>query len=228
MKHAPLVAMLDRLQTVADVVLDHSECAEVFQRHRIDFCCRGELTLEQAARGKQLDVDTLVAELSGAIATRQGPPPTDVRSLTTPQLVAHILLHHHDPLCRALPLVRLLATKVGRVHGDHNPKLKDLKAEVDALESLLTPHLEEEVREVFPVLSGQLPTPAAVEAMVKDHLRITELLGRIRAASEDFTLPPWACTSYRTLFAELKQLEAQISARLHLENHVLRPRFPSA
>lgn len=220
--------MLDRLQTVADVVLDHSECAEVFQRHRIDFCCRGDLTLEQAAQGKQLDVDALVAELKGAIVSRKGLPVTDVRALSTPQLVAHILLHHHDSLCRALPMVRMLANKVGRVHGDHNPKLKELKLAVDELEEVLTPHLEDEVREVFPVLSGQLPTKDAVEAMTKDHELISELLGRIRAESEDFTLPEWACTSYRTLFAELKQLEAQVAARLHLENHVLRPRFPSA
>ncbi len=220
--------MLDRLQTVADVVLDHSECAEVFQRHRIDFCCRGDLTLEQAAQGKQLDVAALVTELKGAIVSRKGLPPTDVRTLSTPQLVAHILLHHHDPLCRALPMVRMLANKVGRVHGAHNPKLEELKLAVDELDAVLTPHLEEEVREVFPVLSGQLPPKDAVEAMMKDHELINELLVRIRAASEDFTLPEWACTSYRTLFAEMKQLEAQIAARLHLENHVLRPRFASA
>lgn len=220
--------MLDRLQTVADVVLDHSECAEVFQRHRIDFCCRGDLTLEQAAAQRKLAVEALVAELSGAISARQGPPAVDVRGLGTPQLVAHILLHHHDPLCRSLPMVRMLSSKVARVHGEHNPKLRDLKNQVDELEEVLTPHLEEEVREVFPVLSGQLPTREAVEAMTKDHELIHALLGRIRLASEDFTLPDWACTSYRTLFAELKALETQLSTRLHLENHVLRPRFPSA
>ena len=220
--------MLDRLQTVADVVLEHSECAEVFQKHRIDFCCRGDLTLEQAAKGRQLDVDTLVTELTSVIETRKGPPPIDVRRLSTPQLVAHILLHHHDPLCRALPLVRTLANKVGRVHGEHNPKLLDLKSEVDALCTVLTPHLEEEVRSVFPMLSGELPTQEAVQAMTEDHEAISALVVRIRAASEDFTLPDWACMSYRTLFAELRQLEAQISARLHLENHVLRPRFASA
>ena len=220
--------MLDRLQTVADLVLDHSECAEVFQKHRIDFCCRGDLTLEQAAKGRQLDVDTLVTELTGVIDARKAPPLIDVRTLSTPQLVAHILLHHHDSLCRALPLVRTLANKVARVHGEHNPKLLELKSEVDALSTVLTPHLEEEVRSVFPVLSGELPTQEALQAMTDDHGAISALLVRIRAASEDFALPDWACMSYRTLFSELRQLEAQLSARLHLENHVLRPRFPSA
>ena len=55
--------MLEPQQSVADVVLDHSECAEVFQRHRIDFCCRGHLSLAAAASEKTVAVAALVAEL---------------------------------------------------------------------------------------------------------------------------------------------------------------------
>ena len=220
--------MLDRTRTVAELVLDHSECAEIFQRHRIDFCCKGELTLEQAAQGSALDLEALLSELDTVLTARKGPPPIDVRTLSTPQLVAHVLLHHHEPLCRALPFVCTLANKVERVHGWHNPKLGELRSAVDTLEAVLTAHLEEEVRSVFPVLTGQFPTREAIEAMTREHEHIAALLTRIRVASEDFALPPWACTSYRTLFSELRQLEVQISTRFHLENHVLRPRFPRA
>ena len=41
--------MVNPSEQVAKVVLEHSECAEVFQRHRIDFCCRGDMSIEQAA-----------------------------------------------------------------------------------------------------------------------------------------------------------------------------------
>lgn len=220
--------MLDQNLTVASVVLDHSECAEVFQRHRIDFCCKGGLTLEEAARGRKVDLKQLVRELDQAIASRRGEPPVDLRALTTPQLVAHILLHHHDPLCRALPLVRTLAAKVSRVHGDHNPRLRELKSAVEELDATLAPHLEEEVRSVFPVLTGQTPDPSAVETMVKEHQAVTDLLERVRAAADEYELPPWACTSYRTLFSELAALETEILTRLHLETHVLMPRFARA
>ena len=54
---------------------------------------------------------------------------------------------------------------------------------------------------------------------------VAQLLERIRAASDDFTLPDWACNSYRTLFSELEQLEGDVFTHVHLENHVLRPRF---
>jgi regulator of cell morphogenesis and NO signaling len=39
-------------------------------------------------------------------------------------------------------------------------------------------------------------------------------------------LPPeWACTSYRTLLSELAALEGDVLRHVHLENHVLMPRF---
>lgn len=224
--------MLERHHTVANVVIDHSECAEVFQRHRIDFCCRGELSLEAAAQARQLDVDTLVAELTQAIAARQGGPTPEVRELTTPQLVAHILLNHHEALRRALPFARTLAVKVNRVHGAHNPKLYDLMVAVEELEDTLLPHLEEEERTVFPLLSAQPTDHAAaakgLESMADEHQQVATLFERIRAATEQFTLPDWACMSYRTLFAELEKLEALTFKRVHLENHVLKPRFVAA
>jgi len=47
----------------------------------------------------------------------------------------------------------------------------------------------------------------------------------IRVASDDFALPDWACNSYRTLFSELQQMESDVFTHVHLENHVLQPRF---
>lgn len=47
----------------------------------------------------------------------------------------------------------------------------------------------------------------------------------MRDAAEDYLIPDWACTSYRTLFAELERLEGDVLRHVHLENHVLMPRF---
>jgi regulator of cell morphogenesis and NO signaling len=54
---------------------------------------------------------------------------------------------------------------------------------------------------------------------------VAALLERVRSASDDFALPSWACNSYRTLFSELEQLERDLHTHVHLENHVLKPRF---
>lgn len=221
--------MLNPRQSVASVVLDHSACAEVFQRHRIDFCCRGDLSLEEAARDRKLDVQALLTELSNTIAARSGHNQGDPRSLTTAQLVAHIVGRYHDSLRRVLPFVKAMAAKVRRVHGDHNPRLHALDDAVDELVELLLPHLDDEEQALFPLLTGATPNPDEAQrqltSMTEEHHAVAAVLERIREATEEFSLPEWACTSYRTLFSELEQLEADIFAHVHLENHVLRPRF---
>jgi regulator of cell morphogenesis and NO signaling len=224
--------MLSPDQSVASVVLDHSECAEVFKRHRIDFCCRGDASLQAAATERGVKVDALIDELLLAVTQRNGARVTDPRELTTPDLIALIVSRHHDYLRRALPFVRGLAAKVSRVHADHNPKLRDLDAAVAELSDVLLPHIDDEEETLFPRLTEMEVAPAAtsklVDEMVAEHLDVSRLLERARAAAEDFTVPDWACTSYRTLFSELRNMEADIFTHVHLENHVLRPRFAAS
>jgi regulator of cell morphogenesis and NO signaling len=221
--------MLDQYRTVASVVLDHSECAEVFQRHRIDFCCHGDVSVEKAAKQRGIAADVLMGELSQAISARHGERPADPRELTTPALIAHIVSTHHAYLRKALPFIHMLATKVGRVHGEHNPKLPALAEAVSELATTLISHIEEEEEVLFPVLNARQmnrgEATLLLGEMIEEHLEVAKLLERIRAASDDFSLPNWACNSYRTLFAELRELEVDIFTHIHLENHVLKPRF---
>lgn len=221
--------MLDPRRTVASVVLDHSECAAVFQRHQIDFCCRGEISIEDAATRAHVETDVLLDELARAVAGRQAPRELDLRTLSTPRLVAHIVSKHHEYLRTTLPFVGTLAEKVSRVHGEREPKLRELRALVALLDQTLIAHLDVEEGALFPMLCAKQidPHEAATElaAMVDEHLIVADLLARIRRATDDFALPDWACNSYRTLFAELRQLETDVFTHVHLENHVLRPRF---
>lgn len=221
--------MFDRQQTVASVVLEHSECAQVFQQRRIDFCCHGHVTVEEAASAKGIDVASLLAELSRVVAERRDEPLEDPRALATPALVEHIVSRHHDYLRRALPYVRALMEKVSRVHGDHNPKLRELEPLVDEIADALLVHLDMEEQQLFPALMAAAVDPVSARAllgsMVDDHHAVAALLERIREAGDDFTPPDWACNSYRTLFAELEDLEADVFRHVHLEHHVLEPRF---
>lgn len=222
-------AMLDLQQTIASLVLDHPECAEVFQRHQIDFCCNGRRSLADACADEAVGVDTLVAELEAAIAARTERPQIDPRTRSTPSLVAEIVSTHHEYLRRALPFVRGLAEKVSRVHGEHNPRLRDLDVAVRELDDALGPHLDEEEQVLFPALTNRSPDRALLarqlEAMHGDHLTVGKLVARIREATEGYRVPEWGCGSYRALFAELRAMEDDILRHVHLENHVLAPRF---
>lgn len=213
---------------VAQIVLDHSETAGVFQRHRIDFCCKGQLPLEEACRQRGADPKVVLAELAQAIAERREPVGVDPREVPTDVLLAHIVQRHHRYLRDALPFLVPLSKKVARVHGAYHPNLLDVRDFVEELSDALLPHLDQEEQVLFPaLLVGGKDALIAEElsTMHADHLEVARLLEQLRYAAEDFSLPEDACTSFSTLYRELKALEMDIFQHVHLENHVLMPRF---
>ena len=222
--------MLDRTKSVAEIVLDHPGTASVMQSYRIDFCCRGGSSLEAACAGKGLDVEEVARAVESAIdQLRDGA--RDPRDMSTSDLVRFLVARHHAYLRRALPTVEALAVKVARVHGDANPALLDLRDRVLELREALEPHLDAEERVVFPMLTGGADVAAIrkeLAAMHAEHLRVGEILTQLRTLADDYTPPEWACTSYRTLMRELAALETDTFRHIHLEAHVLAPRFGGA
>jgi regulator of cell morphogenesis and NO signaling len=219
--------------TVAEIVTTHPETARVFQRHGIDFCCRGGVSVASACEGLAVTPEALFRELDDEVAARAGAAPAeDVRALGTAALIARIVDRHHGYLRRALPFLVPLSAKVASVHGAHESRLVPLAAAVSELAGMLEPHLEEEEQVLFPALTSRNPDPDVVERefarMHEDHLAVGDVLRDLRTLTDGFVAPEWGCTSYRTLMAGLEELEGDILRHVHLENHVLMPRFVGA
>ena len=219
--------MLDVQTPVATLVLDHSECAAVFARHRIDYCCKGQRPLAQVCAEQGLSTKAIAEELELAIARRTSRDQPDPRALSTRDVIVRLIAPHHQYLHRTMPFVQGLAAKVARVHGDKNPALLDVARLVETLFSTLATHLAEEENELFPALiAGRIDDARPMlRAMRSEHDAVGELLSELRIAADDYVLPEWACTSYRTLVKELEHLETDTLAHVHIENHVLLPRF---
>jgi regulator of cell morphogenesis and NO signaling len=62
--------MFDPQSSVAAIVLDHSECAVVLDRYRIDYCCQGKRTLAESCAARQLPLAEVTRELELAISRR--------------------------------------------------------------------------------------------------------------------------------------------------------------
>jgi regulator of cell morphogenesis and NO signaling len=220
----------DPNETVAQIVARFPASARVFQAHHIDFCCRGEVTVAEALRGRKERPEDLVAELESAARARaslaDGALPAD---LGVPALVARIVDRHHAFLRRALPALEPLLRKIADVHGDHEPRLLELLAAFRGMRDSLEPHLEEEETVLFPLLMsrGADRTRIARELgrMREEHLEVGRALDRMRDLTDDFATPEWACATYRLAMAELDDLTTDVLRHVHLENHVLQPRF---
>ena len=220
---------LDPSATVARIVTEHPPAARVFQKHGIDYCCHGDVSLAQACLEARLDGDALRAELDAVLTAIEPGGREDVRALSTPALVARIIDHHHAYLRRALPYIAPIMAKVARVHGPRDAHLHEIEEAFSTLAASLLPHLDEEEQVLFPLLMAGRADPQLIGRelgrMITEHLEVGDLLARIRRLTGGFTTPEWGCNTYRVLMAELDALEADILRHVHLENHVLAPRF---
>jgi regulator of cell morphogenesis and NO signaling len=211
--------------TIAQIATTRPVAVKVFQRHGVDFCCGGQRPLDEACRAKGLDPDAILAEIS---AEEQRSQRTDRRWDDAPvgELVDHILAKHHRPLDEELPRLVMLARKVARVHGDHEPRLEILETLVIDLVEDLVPHMEKEEQILFPwILRGEGRTAAGpVQVMEEEHEQVGDILRRIRSITGDYDIPAQACGSWRALWTGLEALEADLHEHIHLENNVLFPR----
>jgi regulator of cell morphogenesis and NO signaling len=219
----------DHSATLARIVTNNAVAARVFQQHGIDYCCHGNVTVPQACLEKRLDPEAVFAELEAAIGASEDRPGDDPRALSTAALIARIIDRHHGYLRRALPYIAPIMAKVATVHGARDANLQQVQDAFRELAASLEPHLEAEEEVLFPALMARQPDARIVkqelERMDQDHLAVGDLLGRIRTLTSGFTTPEWGCNTYRVLMAELDSLEADILRHVHLETHVLTPRF---
>ncbi|BDG10557.1 iron-sulfur cluster repair di-iron protein [Anaeromyxobacter paludicola] len=222
------MTMIDRNETIAQIVTAHPAAARVFQKHGLDYCCHGNVKLPEACEPRGLDPERLFGEVEAALSASDAPA-EDPRTLSTPALLARIIDRHHGYLRRTLPYVAPISAKVAKVHGAHDPRLVEVDRAFTELSAALLPHLDEEEQVLFPALASRAPDPALLarelDKMMTDHLAVGDLLARIRTLTDDFTLPEWGCNTYRVLLSELDAIEADTLAHVHLENHVLMPRF---
>ena len=60
--------------------------------------------------------------------------------------------------------------------------------------------------------------------MEDEHDRAGALLSELRAITDGYVTPVWACQTFRALYHGLSELEAEMHLHVHLENNILFPR----
>ena len=90
----------------------------------------------------------------------------------------------------------------------------------------LLDHLVEEEEVVFPkVLGNERPSAEFFRSLKEDHEEAGALLAQIRHLAGNFTVPEWACSTYKALMEGLSAFEQDLHLHIHLENNVLFQRF---
>ncbi|MEH7309299.1 iron-sulfur cluster repair di-iron protein [Neobacillus drentensis] len=220
---------------VKDIVNELPKTSDVFKKNRIDFCCGGNISLTEAVAQNNLNLDTLLTELQGVFETYENAE-KDVEVWTNSDsatIINHVISNYHRVSDEELTMLSPYVTKVSRVHGEHHPELFKVNELFYEFKNELLEHMAKEEAIVFPLIKqladGTIENREEAIAMIveleKEHDHAGEILRKIRAVTDDFTLPHDACGTYRLVYARLEALEGLTFMHVHLENNILFPRY---
>ncbi len=221
--------------TVANLVVQRPTRAAVFEKYGLDFCCKGNQTLEHACRTKQLEAGMIINELvEQDHATDHNLDATDWTQVSLTELSRHIVATHHHYLTNTLPQLETMTAKLAHVHRTHHPELPQIHETFVGMKKELESHMMKEEMILFPAIqrmeTGSMSKSAAhqllgpMSVMLAEHESAGAALERMRSLSSDFALPADACNTYRATYELLQELERDLHIHIHKENNILFPR----
>jgi regulator of cell morphogenesis and NO signaling len=219
-------------QRLADIVTGHHSSAAVFEKYKLDFCCKGKRTLEQACKEQNIPLEGVVDELGKLITKNENLAPSVFSAMTPKQLSDYIVARHHVYVRQATPQILYHLDKVFSKHGDRYPYVTEVYSLFRKVAAELDQHMLKEEKILFPMMEhvdrmtgSQLMGP--IHVMETEHEHAGDLLARIRDITRDYTPPEDACTTHRLVLEELRGFEEDLHEHVHLENHLLFPKAVS-
>ena len=216
---------IDPSQAIGQIAVQLPGATAVFRRLKLDFCCGGHVSLDQAASDKGLDLQAVVHELSALQR------PSELPDLGTPtELVEHIIARYHEVHRAQLPELIRMARRVEAVHRDNPNTPHGLADALETMEQELLMHMHKEEAVLFPMLraGGNSFVSQPIAMMRHEHNDHGEALEHLASLTNDITPPMGACNTWRALYTGLAQLREDLINQIHLENNILFPQFEQA
>jgi regulator of cell morphogenesis and NO signaling len=221
-----------RSMKVGDIVAKDFRTAAIFKKAGIDFCCGGNETLEKSCSDHKINMDEIENELSHVEDTPIHPDVNFVE-WKLDVLCDYIVNTHHRTAKELMPQITSYTQKIAEVHGDNHPELKEIATLFAKAASELKHHLANEEKVLFPALKevllnnsqdSKIITMREMAIMKTEHEYAGSVLDMIRHFTNNYTLPPDACTTYALTYKLLEQFEDDLHIHVHLENNILYPK----
>lgn len=223
--------------TIGSVVASDYRTAGIFSASNIDFCCKGNRTIEEVCESKNLDSGELIGKLNKVMsATDNGTP--DFSSWPADLLIDYIEKKHHRYVESTIPVLNAYLGKIAAVHGENHPELHEVYEQFTKSAGALAVHMKKEEMILFPFIKKmfsalELHKPVShssfdavedpIRAMHQDHDQEGERFRRISYLTHNYTPPQDACATYKVAFRMLEDFEKDLHLHIHLENNILFP-----
>ncbi|MGV9004499.1 iron-sulfur cluster repair di-iron protein [Flavobacterium sp.] len=224
--------------TIGEFVAKDFRTAAVFSKYGIDFCCKGNRTIEEACEKKNLDFAQIEKEVTQLLETKSEGA-IDFKSWPTDLLIDYIEKTHHRFVEEKSPVLLPFLDKLCKVHGHNHPELFEINELFIGCANELAQHMKKEENVLFPFIKqmeNALRTGQAIEqphfgtvenpiAMMKhEHENEGDRFVKIAEITNNYTPPSDACNTYKVTFAMLQEFEQDLHKHIHLENNILFPK----
>jgi regulator of cell morphogenesis and NO signaling len=228
------------LQTpVGEIARFNYKTVEVFEKLRIDFCCGGDLSLEEACKRQKVNADEVLGSLKKLVGSTQSE--TDrIHSLPLDQLIDHIIEVHHSYVLESIPVLQKYLHKIADVHGANHPELTIVEDFFNQAAANLLQHMQKEEQILFPAIKEMIDAKAGetefsgshcgtvqspISVMKQEHEAEGDRFAQMSAMTNNYSIPDDACNSFLYAFQKLQEFEQDLHRHIHLENNIL---FPEA
>jgi len=233
-----VTATLEPTTTVGDLVKQRPARSRLFERLGLDYCCQGKRPLAEACAEQSVPLEDVLQGLREDDARADEANDADfvdADAMGLTDLANHIEATHHAYLRAELPRLDRLTEKIARVHGQTDPRLRDMRRAFVGLVEELTSHMAKEERILFPIIRareaghssagahcGSVSHPIA--QMEAEHQAAGDALEIMNRATDGYRPPDHACATYRATLDALAELEQDMHQHIHKENNVLFPK----
>lgn len=224
-------------KTIGEIVADDFRSAAVFKKYGIDFCCKGNRSIEDACEAKKINPEDIYRDLENVASTTG--QNTDFTSWPLDLLADYVEKVHHRYIGEKTPALLQFLNKIAKVHGGRHPELFEVYELFEESAKDLAAHLKKEELILFPFIRkmvnaeregsaleaphfGTVENP--VEMMKDEHSAEGERFEKIAKLTNGYTTPEDACSTYNVAFRMLEEFENDLHKHIHLENNILFPK----
>ncbi len=220
--------------SVGEIVKVNFKTAQLFEKNGIDFCCGGEVSLDEACQKSKVDINTLLPELE-ALVELNDPDSKYINDLELNELCDYIEKRHHTYVSDTIPFLQQKLQKLCDVHGENHPELFEIKELFQGAAENLSAHMKKEELILFPYIRKMVKLNTAalnekgevgkaketIDLMHNEHQMEGERFEKISKLSSAYSCPADGCGTYKVTYETLNDFEKDLHRHIHLENNIL-------
>lgn len=224
-------------KTLSQIVNEKHQAASVFEQYNLDYCCKGNRSLQDACNENDIPANVVVKALENIYSAKANE--LDFNCIKLYQLADYIVYTHHNYVKKEIPRILSWLEKLSAKHDSRQNELykiselfvhisNEMKHHMHTEETILFPRIKQLEQRNFDLIPFDHPKSGYLQSNIinlkHEHIDAGKVMAEIKKLTNNYTAPENSCTTFQLLYAGLKAFEVDLHHHVHLENSILFPK----